>query len=123
MIIPKLAVRNMIGAGAKTWLNAAVLSMAFVVIIGVQGLYDGLDREASRAKTDAEYGGGQYWVNGYDPFDPFTIVDAHAPVPEALQAAIGAGKAAAVLLIQGTLYPEGKPSRSCSRASTRIRPS
>ena len=108
MIIPKLAVRNMIGAGAKTWLNAVVLSMAFVVIIGVQGLYDGLDREASRAKTDAEYGGGQYWVNGYDPFDPFTIVDAHAPVPEALQAAIGAGKAAAVLLIQGTLYPEGK---------------
>ena len=108
MIIPKLAVRNMIGAGAKTWLNAAVLSMAFVVIIGVQGLYDGLDREASRAKTDAEYGGGQYWVNGYDPYDPFTIVDAHAPVPEALQAAIGAGKAAAVLLVQGTLYPEGK---------------
>jgi len=108
MIIPKLAVRNMIGAGAKTWLNAVVLSMAFVVIIGVQGLYDGLDREASRAKTDAEYGGGQYWVNGYDPYDPFTIVDAHAPVPEALQAAIGAGKAAAVLLVQGTLYPEGK---------------
>ena len=48
MIIPKLALRNMMGAGIKTWLNAAVLSMAFVVIIGAQGLYDGLGRATSR---------------------------------------------------------------------------
>ena len=108
MIIPKLAFRNMIGAGAKTWLNAAVLSLSFVIIIVVQGIYNGLDAEASRTKIDAEYGGGQYWVNGYDPYDPFTIQDAHAPLPAALQAQVDAGKAAAVLLVQGTLYPEGK---------------
>jgi ABC-type lipoprotein release transport system permease subunit len=108
MIIPKLAFRNMIGAGAKTWLNAVVLSLSFVIIIVVQGIYNGLDAEASRTKIDAEYGGGQYWVNGYDPYDPFTIQDAHAPLPTALQAQVDAGKAAAVLLVQGTLYPEGK---------------
>ena len=108
MIIPKLAVRNMLGAGAKTWLNAAVLSMAFVIIIVVQGIYNGLDAEASRTKIEAEYGGGQYWVNGYDPYDPFTLQDAHAPIPDTLQAQIDAGKAAAILLVQGTLYPEGK---------------
>ncbi len=108
MIVPKLAVRNMIGAGAKTWLNAIVLSMSFVIIIIVQGLYNGLDAEASRTKIGAEYGGGQSWVNGYDPYDPFTLADAHAAVPPALQACIDAGKAAAILLVQGTLYPEGK---------------
>jgi putative ABC transport system permease protein len=108
MIVPKLAVRNMLGAGAKTWLNAAVLSMAFVIIIILQGLYNGMDEEASRAKIDAEYGGGQYWVNGYDPYDPFTLTDAHAAVPAELQARIDAGKAAAILLVQGTLYPQGK---------------
>jgi ABC-type lipoprotein release transport system permease subunit len=108
MIIPKLAVRNMVGAGAKTWLNAAVLSWAFVVIIGVQGLYLGFDEEVSRTMIAAEYGGGQYWVNGFDPYDPFSIADAHAVVPAALLSRIEAGRAVPVLIIQGTLYPQGR---------------
>ena len=69
MIIPKLAFRNMWAAGAKTWLNAAVLSMAYVTIIWSQGLYIGMDTEVSRAMIDAEYGGGQYWEEKYDPFE------------------------------------------------------
>ncbi len=108
MIIPKLAVRNMLGAGAKTWLNAAVLSMAFVVIIGVQGIYVGVDEEVSKTMIAAEYGGGQYWVNGYDPFDPFTIADAHAVVPGPLLPQIEAGRAVPILIVQGTLYPQGR---------------
>jgi putative ABC transport system permease protein len=108
MIIPKLAIRNMLGAGAKTWLNAAVLSMAFVVIIGVQGIYVGVDEEVSKSMIAAEYGGGQYWVNGYDPFDPFTIADAHGAVPDPLRARIEAGRAVPILIVQGTLYPQGR---------------
>lgn len=108
MIIPKLAIRNMLGAGAKTWLNAAVLSMAFVVIIGVQGFYLGFDEEVSRSMIAAEYGGGQYWVGSYDPFDPFTIADAHAAVPSPLRPAIEAGRAVPILIVQGTLYPQGR---------------
>jgi ABC-type lipoprotein release transport system permease subunit len=108
MIVPKLAVRNMIGAGAKTWLNAAVLSMAFVVIIGVQGIYLGVDEEVSKSMTAAEYGGGQYWVAGYDPFDPFTIAEAHAALPEPLRARVEAGGAVPILIVQGTLYPQGR---------------
>jgi putative ABC transport system permease protein len=108
MIIPKLAVRNMIGAGAKTWLNAAVLSMAFVVIIGVQGIYIGMDEDVTRTMVASEYGGGQYRVDGYDPYDPFTIADSHAELPLALRASIDSGRALPILILQGTLYPQGR---------------
>jgi ABC-type lipoprotein release transport system permease subunit len=108
MIIPKLAIRNMVGAGAKTWLNAAVLSMAFVVIIGVQGIYVGMDEEVSKSMIAAEYGGGQYWVDGYDPFDPFTFAEAHAAVPGSLRLRVEAGRAVPILIVQGTLYPQGR---------------
>jgi len=108
MIIPKLAFRNMIGAGVRTWLNAAVLSMAFVTIIGAQGLYEGWDADVSRLMTATEYGGGQYWVKGYDPYDPFTVQDAHAPVPAALAEPAAAGKAAALLYVPATIYPNGR---------------
>jgi ABC-type lipoprotein release transport system permease subunit len=108
MLIPKLALKNMRGAGLKTWLNAGVLSMAFVVIIWTQGLYQGIDAEASRAMTDTEYGGGQFWMNDYDPYDPLTLQDAHAPVPAALGAMIDAGKAAPFLVVPATIYPNGR---------------
>lgn len=108
MIIPKLALRNMLGAGIKTWLNAAVLSMSFVAIIAAQGLYDGFDADVSRTMIMAEYGGGQYWVGGFDPFDPFTLQDSHAPVPPALAGLIEGGKATPLLFIQGTIYPNGR---------------
>jgi len=108
MIIPKLALRNMLGAGAKTWLNAVVLSMAFVAIIWGQGLYIGMDAEVSRAMIEAEYGGGQYWVEGYDPFDPFTIQDAHRPLTGPLRALGEKGQATPFLIVQGTIYPGGR---------------
>jgi len=108
MILPKLAFRNMLGAGAKTWLNAVVLSLSFVAIIWTQGLYNGMDAEVSRVMIDAEYGGGQFWVDSYDPYDPFTIPDAHAPVPDVLQAAIDTGRATPFLLVPGTIYPNGR---------------
>jgi len=108
MKIFKLAVRNMLGAGTKTWLNALVLSFSFVAIIWAQSLFKGLDEEASRSLTDIEYGGGQYWVEGYDPLDPFSIQDSHRPVPPPLAELVEGGRAAAILVVQGTLYVDGR---------------
>ena len=53
MIIPKLALRNILGAGLRTWLNVVVLSFAFVAIIWTQGLYEGMNAQAERASVDA----------------------------------------------------------------------
>lgn len=108
MIIPRLALRNLLGAGLRTWLNVVVLSFSFVVIIWLQGLYKGMGDQARVAQTDAEYGGGQYWQENYDPFDPLTLQDAHSPVPEALQKKIDNGQATPILILQATIYPEGR---------------
>ncbi len=108
MIIPRLALRNLLGAGLKTWLNVVVLSFSFVIIIWMQGLYDGMGGQARVATTDAEYGGGQYWQEKYDPFDPLSIQDAHAVIPESLQTQIDLGLATGVLISQATIYPEGR---------------
>ena len=43
MISFKLALRNLLGAGLRTWLNVIVLSFSFVVIIWMKGLLDGWD--------------------------------------------------------------------------------
>ena len=108
MVILKLAFRNLVGGGLRTWLNALVLSFSFVLIIFSQGLYRGMDERVSRAMIEAEYGGGQYWQEQYDPYDPLTLQDAHAPIPEYLQELIDEDRAMPILVIQGTMYPEGR---------------
>ncbi|UCE41279.1 MAG: ABC transporter permease [Candidatus Aminicenantes bacterium] len=108
MIIPRLALRNLLGAGLRTWLNVIVLSFSFVLIIWLQGLYKGMGDQARVAQTDAEFGGGQYWQENYDPFDPLALQDAHSSVPESLQTLIENKQAAAILISQATIYPEGR---------------
>ena len=103
MIIPKLALRNLLGAGLRTWLNVVVLSFSFVIIIWLQGLYKGMGDQARVAQTDAEFGGGQYWQENYDPFDPLTLQDAHAVIPETLKSFIDREQATPVLVIQATI--------------------
>jgi putative ABC transport system permease protein len=108
LIILKLAVLNLLGGGMKSWLNAVVLSLAYVMIIWTQGLYQGMDQRVSRTMIDAAVGGGQYWVNGYDPYDPFTLQDAHLELTGKLEDLVRSGEAAAVLIVQGTIYPNGR---------------
>lgn len=108
MVILKLAYRNLVGGGLRTWLNALVLSFSFVLIIFTQGLYRGMDERVSRSMIEAEYGGGQYWQEHYDPYDPLTLQDAHAPIPGYLQDLIEQDRAMPILVIQGTMYPEGR---------------
>lgn len=108
ILIPKLALRNLLGAGLRTWLNVFVLSLSFVAIIWFQGVINGMNNQATTAMIDAEYGGGQYWVDNYDPYDPLTLQDAHATLPENITNLIEQEKATAVLIVQGSIYPNGR---------------
>lgn len=108
MIIPKLALRNLLGAGLRTWLNVVVLSLSFVLIIWLQGLYKGMGDQIKEAQIDVEYGGGQYWHESYDPYDPLTLEDAHGAVPDPILNKIYKGEATPVLIAQATIYPEGR---------------
>ncbi len=104
----RLAYKNLIGAGLRTWLNMIVLSISFIVIIWHKGLIDGWDNQARHDMIGWETGGGQYWQQQYDPYDPFTLADSHAAIPTALQAKIDSGNLAPILITQGTLYPSGR---------------
>jgi putative ABC transport system permease protein len=106
--IPKLALKNLLGAGLRTWLNVFVLSLSFVLIIFSQGLLEGMNKQAEEAMIASEVGGGHYQHPAYDPYDPLSLADAHGAVPETLAALAAAGKAAPVLVIQGTIYPQGR---------------
>ncbi|MCA1745243.1 MAG: FtsX-like permease family protein [Bacteroidales bacterium] len=104
----KLAYRNLTGAGLRTWLNVIVLSFSFVVILFMKGVMSGWDLQAKTDMTQWEIAGGQYWHQQYDPFDPFTLSDSHAPIPPQLADEIAAGDMVPVLMTQGSIYPQGR---------------
>ena len=108
MIALKLAYRNLIGAGLRTWLNVFVLSLSFVVIIWHKGILEGWNHQARRDMIDWDIGGGQYWHEAYDPYDPFSITDSHGILPQALQARVDEGLYTPILIAQATIYPEGR---------------
>jgi putative ABC transport system permease protein len=104
----KLAYKNLIGAGLRTWLNVIVLSFSFVVIIWLKGVMSGWDHQAKTDMAKWEIGDGQYWHENYDPYDPFTLSESHAVVPPAFAREIESGTLEAVLISQGSIYPEGR---------------
>jgi putative ABC transport system permease protein len=104
----KLACRNLIGAGLRTWLNVIVLSFAFVVILWLKGVMMGWDIQAKTDMTDYEIGGGQLWHKNYDPYDPFTLIESHATVPGELRDHINRGEIEPVLIVQGSIFPQGR---------------
>ena len=108
MLAFKLALRNLLGAGLRTWLNVIVLSFSFIIIIWTKGLLAGWDRQAKNDMIRWEVAGGQYWHHDYDPYDPFTLSDSHGPVPEELSARINDSSVVPVLITQGTVYPQGR---------------
>jgi len=108
MIALKLAYRNLIGAGLRTWLNVIVLSFSYILIIWYFGILDGWNREARRDTINWEIGSGQFWQQKYDPYDPFTLEDSHSPLTKEMQAEIARRTMTPILISQGTIYPEGR---------------
>ena len=108
MITLKLAYRNLIGAGLRTWLNVGILSFIYVLIIWHQGLFSGMQRQASLDMIKDEIAGGQYWHNKYDPYDPLSLEESHGPVPDVLNDLVRTSRAVPLLIRPATIYPEGR---------------
>ncbi len=108
MVAFKLAYRNLLGAGLRTWLNVSVLSLAFVLIVFYNGMIDGWNRQSRNDTQDWEIGQGQYWHPDYDKYDVYTINEAHQPIGEQAQQQIDAGLLVPQLLQQATIYPQGR---------------
>ncbi|MDF1570267.1 MAG: FtsX-like permease family protein [Bacteroidales bacterium] len=108
MLSIKLAIKNLLGAGLRTFLNVFILSVAFVVIIMQNGFIQGWNKQAKVDVVEWQYGEGQYWHENYDPYDPFSFQDAHTAIPERLNTARQEGTVAPILVTQATVYPEGR---------------
>ncbi len=108
MISLKLAYRNLIGAGLRTWLNVIVLSFSFVVIIWFKGMLDGWDRQAKYDMINWETGGGQYWSENYDPYDPFSLSDSHTSLVREQLERIEKKELCPILIFQASIYPGGR---------------
>jgi putative ABC transport system permease protein len=104
----KLALRNLIGAGIRTWLSVFVLAVILILVIWQYGIIDGWDRMAVRDMIAWEIGGGQIWTANYDPYDPFTLEDSHRIIPQSFLDEIEKGHMAPVLITQASIYPGGR---------------
>lgn len=98
----KLAYKNLIRAGLKTWLNSLAMSFAFVLILFYNGMIDGWNNEARQDAIEWEYGHGHLRNKDYNPSDPFTIQDGHGIMPENTE------NMTPLLLWQGSIYPQGR---------------
>jgi len=107
-MICKLAIRNITGAGLRTWINVFVLSLVYFTIIALQGLYDGWQEEAYTQIKKWDIAGGQYWQESYDPLDPFSLDESQASIPPQLNSLIDKGEALPILLTPALAYPEGR---------------
>jgi putative ABC transport system permease protein len=108
MIALKLAYRNLLGAGLRTWLNVTVLSFSYVVIIWNQGTLHGWDEQARRDTIAWEIGGGQYWQQDYDPFDPLSLDNGHGLLPAGALEEIQHGVLTPILAAPASMYVQGR---------------
>ncbi|MEA1882210.1 MAG: FtsX-like permease family protein, partial [Candidatus Marinimicrobia bacterium] len=104
----KIAIKNLLGAKLRTWLNVFVTSISFFMIIFMSAMYDGMREHAMQVSVDTEIAGGVYWHPEYDPMDPMTFEDAHSVPPDAVVELVDQKKAVPVLVSQASIYPNGR---------------
>ena len=75
----KMAFKNLIGAGLRTWLNVSVLAFCFIVIVFYNGFLNGWQEQGRLDAKNWEYGNGQLYHADYDPYDVLTIKNSHEP--------------------------------------------
>ena len=107
-MIFKIALKNLLGARLRTFLNVLVTAFSFFLILFMSAMYDGMLQHAKQVTMDTEIAGGAYWHPEYDPLDPLTFEDAHSVPPAAVQTLVGEKKAFPVLVSQASIYPGGR---------------
>lgn len=99
----RLAYKNIMGAGLRTWLNVGILSFVFVLIIFYRAFLIGWQEQGIQNSVAWEYGYGQLQNKDYEPADPFTLDDGHGILPDDQQQNL-----VPLLLRQASIYPQGR---------------
>jgi ABC-type lipoprotein release transport system permease subunit len=98
-----LAIKNLLKAGLRTWLNTIVLAFTFVLIIFYNGFINGWYNQAEEEAIAWELGQGIFQNEKFDPQNPFSFQDGHGVIPPNPQQHF-----IPVLVRQATLYPDGR---------------
>ena len=104
----KIALKNLLGARLRTFLNIFVTAFSFFLILFISAMYDGMLQHAKQVTMNTEIAGGAYWHPKYDPLDPMTFENAHSVPPAAVQALVNQKKGFPVLVSQVSIYPGGR---------------
>ncbi len=104
-MIFRLAIKNILHAGLRTWLNVSALMLVFIMILFMQSMYSGMFNQIEHNMIEYEVAGGQYWLKDYDPDNPLKIDDSHADL-DGFKSAISKKKALPILYRSGALYGE-----------------
>jgi len=123
MMVYKIALKNLLSAGVRTWLTAFVLSLTLASMIFLQALMTGMLDEMSTIRAKEEISQGQIWHPDYDPYDLTQLDQANGAAPSELLPLITSGELCPLLLIPGAVYPKGRfrnllikgvdPAQSC----------
>src|SRR5690554_157344 len=108
MMLLRLALKNFIGGGLRSFLNVFVLSLAYIGIIGMQGIGENLRRSMFEAVIAEEVGGGHIRHEAYDPYEPFIDQDTFATMPEQFEDLLIEGEGTPMLIVSGMAYPQGR---------------
>ncbi|MCD4651660.1 MAG: ABC transporter permease, partial [Candidatus Cloacimonetes bacterium] len=104
-MIVRLAFKNIIGSGIRTWSNVSIIAIVFFLILWTMGIFVGWIGTAYRCTKAWEISGGQYISDNFDRYDSFSYDDGHSDIPPELQLAISSGEAVPVLVSAATIYP------------------
>ena len=104
----KIALKILLGARLRTFLNVLVTAFSFFLILFMSAMYDGMLQHTKQVTMDTEIAGGAYWHPKYDPLNPMTFEDAHSVPPVAIQTLVDEKKAFPVLVSQASIYPGGR---------------
>ena len=104
----KIALKNLLGARLRTFLNVFVTCISFFMIIFITGLYDGMRQHAKQVTIDTEIAGGAYWHPLYDPLDPMVFENSHSTLPPKINDLVNDNKAVSILVSQAAIYPNGR---------------
>ena len=103
-----IAIKNLVGAGIRTWLNVFVTSVSIFMIIFSSGMYTGMKQHAMNVSIYTEIAGGAFWHPNYNPYDPITFEDSHSITPSILTDLVKSNDALEVLVSQASIYPDGR---------------
>lgn len=107
MLLFKTALKNILAAGRRTWLNVSILSFVFVLMTAINGVIDGWVNDAITDTRNWETSDGQFWHKNYDRYDLFTLQDAHGPIPGEFIPSVNNKSLTPILVVQAVAYESG----------------